>query len=369
MTNKYIQDFNYKINQIRILLETQDLDGILITKQSNFSWITHGRAYVGLATEVACANLLVMKNTVYLVANDIEKYRLLNEELNNLEECIILINYPWYEENKKFDLIENLIGSDKFRLDVEYESEFAIFRSTLSELDIEFLRDLSIRTAHIVEETCRQLCKGMTEYEIAGLVSAKLWKEGIEPVTVLIGCDERISNYRHPIPSHNSLNNYAMVAVNARKWGLFSSVTRFVSLTELSLELEDKFNALAIIDAAFINQTRPGEIVGNIIKTAIHKYEELGYEGEWKLHHQGGLTGYSAREYKATAESKEIIQENQAFAWNPTITGTKAEDTILIGKDKNEILTYTGEYVYNKISYKGENYNIPAVFIKNKTYN
>ena len=49
----------------------------------------------------------------------------------------------------------------------------------------------------------------------------------------------------------------------------------------------------------------------------------------YQLHHQGGAIGYIGRDYKATAQCTEIIRENQAFTWNPSITGMKSEDTML----------------------------------------
>ena len=53
------------------------------------------------------------------------------------------------------------------------------------------------------------------------------------------------------------------------------------------------------------------------------------------------MTGYEPREFLATPGSQEIVTEGQAFAWNPSITGAKVEDTILVGAEKNEIITLT----------------------------
>ena len=36
--------------------------------------------------------------------------------------------------------------------------------------------------------------------------------------------------------------------------------------------------------------------------------------------------GYYARDIKVVAETKDLVQERQAFCWNPSITGTKTED-------------------------------------------
>ncbi len=64
-----------------------------------------------------------------------------------------------------------------------------------------------------------------------------------------------------------------------------------------------------------------------------------GFPNEWQLHHQGGSAGYAPREVTATPSSTQPILAGQAFAWNPSITGVKSEDTILVGEHTNEVLT------------------------------
>lgn len=75
--------------------------------------------------------------------------------------------------------------------------------------------------------------------------------------------------------------------------------------------------------------TLPGRPAAEVYDAALRAYAEKGYPEEYKLHHQGGSIGYAGRDYKVTAATKEIIQENQAFTWNPSITGMKSEDTML----------------------------------------
>src|SRR5665648_650791 len=66
----------------------------------------------------------------------------------------------------------------------------------------------------------------------------------------------------------------------------------------------------------------------------VEKYKEVGYLAskaieEYQLHHQGGAIGYTGRDYKVNFQTTEIVQENQGFTWNPSITGSKSEDTML----------------------------------------
>jgi hypothetical protein len=42
--------------------------------------------------------------------------------------------------------------------------------------------------------------------------------------------------------------------------------------------------------------------------------------------------------------SRQQVQSRQAFAWNPSITGTKVEDTALLVDDDVEMVTSTTEW-------------------------
>jgi len=46
----------------------------------------------------------------------------------------------------------------------------------------------------------------------------------------------------------------------------------------------------------------------------------------------------------ATPTATERIEGNQAFAWNPSIAGTKSEDTILLSDKGTEIISQVGDW-------------------------
>ena len=158
-------------------------------------------------------------------------------------------------------------------------------------------------------------------------------------VVNLVATDERIFSYRHPLPTAKQLQKYAMLVLCGRQGGLICSVTRLVHFGKLPDETRQKAEAVARIDAEMIAGTRPGNTLGDVFKRAQSAYAATGYPDEWKLHHQGGSAGYAPREVTATPASTEPILVGQAFAWNPSITGTKSEDTILVREESNEIIT------------------------------
>ena len=94
-----------------------------------------------------------------------------------------------------------------------------------------------------------------------------------------------------------------------------------------------------------LDATRPGATAADLYTVAADAYRAAGFPGEELKHHQGGAIGYRAREWVAHPRSQEAVAERQAFAWNPTITGTKVEDTALfVIDDRIDIITATPDW-------------------------
>ena len=146
-----------------------------------------------------------------------------------------------------------------------------------------------------------------------------------------------------------------------RKHGLVVSLTRLVHFGALPSELRHKMEAIAQIDATFITTTRPGATCGEVFRQATDAYAAVGFPTEWQLHHQGGPAGYEPREWIATPTSTEAVKVGQVYAWNPSITGAKSEDTILIGANGHEILTEIPDWPVLPIEMGGQIVKRPAI--------
>ncbi len=352
--------------RIKELLSEKNLEGIIINKISNFAWFTGGgNNFVALNTENGVCSLLLTENKIYLLTDNIEAGRIKQEEITDIPVDDII--WPWYKNNNLYDNVRKIIrgnvASDK--PDGQFETvDIEKLHFPLIDIEIERFKNLGRKTTKIISGICNEINPGITEVEVAGKLSSSLWANGCIPVVILIASDERITNYRHPIPTSKKIDKYAMIAVCAYEKGLILSMTRIVSFIKPSDEIIRKHLAVCNVDAAFIANTKPGNTVGDVFNKGIKTYEETGFADEWKKHHQGGPCGYKTRYYRATEKNNEIITPNQAFAWNPSITGTKSEDTIITTENAPLIISEDPKWPKQNIRYAGISIARPDILVR-----
>jgi len=357
-------DTQTKLAQIRSMLAARQLDAALIKRICNFAWLTDGAAnYVGIAADAGAAMLLVTPDVQYVLTNNIEAARIAAEE-PLADRGFVLRPAPWHAANPA---LAELTAGLRLAADAPHPGatdlgdEFNRLRLRLTPAEGERFRALGRACGRAMSAAIHSVRPGMTEYEIAGLLSEHTYAQGATPIVNLIAADERIFRFRHPLPTGKRLEKYAMLVLCGRAGGLVASITRLAHFGPLSDELRRKQVACARVDATLISRTRPAARVAEIFRAALEIYAATGFGDEWQLHHQGGATGYQAREYLGTLSSAEVVHEGQAFAWNPSITGFKCEDTILVGATANEVLTETPGWPMVLVEAGGQTWPRPAI--------
>ncbi len=353
-----------KIERVRKYIRENGLSGVLISKVSNFAWLTGGkRNFVALYGEKGVCSILITQNKIFLLTNNIEYPRIYEEEIDNIE----FIVKKWYRENELYEEVKKIckgkIGSDiptDFTIPVKLENLHFPF----TDEEMERYRELGRNASESITEVSNDLKAGMREIEIAGIVSKKLWERNIIPVVILVAADERIEKYRHPIPTEKSVNERVMIVICAKKYGLIASLTRIINFGKIDDEIKRKHKSVCYVDSVFIEETKPGKKISDVFRKGVEAYKKEGFKSEWELHHQGGPTGYSTRYFRASENTDEKIIEKSAFAWNPSITGTKSEDTIIVGKENNIIITEDKKWPLIEIEYNGKIYKRPAILEK-----
>lgn len=359
-----IQEAREKLARVRALLRELGATGLLVGQQGHFSWLTGGRGHVNSASEGACARVLVTRDEVHLLADRIEARRLTDEEVTGALGARVH-EFSWHDEEAAGRELRRIADPKGLVSDAGLTLEQVMrLRFPLSQGETGRFRALGRDTGEAIEEAARRVRRGQTEWQAAGILAQACLDRGMDPVVNLIAGDRRVYDYRHPLPTGHVIENYVMLVVCARRHGLIASATRLVHFGPAAPELRVRHAAALRVDGLFIASTKPGSRVGDIVSAAAEAYAREGYPGEWELHHQGGPAAYAAREYLATPRSDFRVQAGETYAWNPSVTGAKSEDTILVGDGGCEILTRTGDFPEVPVAVDGGEILRPDILVR-----
>ena len=348
-------------------LKAQGLAGVLIRRNENVAWLTGGAVELRVLTpcETGVAALLVTaEGKRHYFTTENEAPRLHDEEFGALDFEPML--FPWWANDTDAaaaKLAGGTLASDTPAAGAKTVS-LAALREGLSESEIARYRWLGLETAAATVEALNEVEPGLSEYDLEAITAGALLRRGILPSVYLYAVDDRILKYKHAVARGKRLKQYGMLNLCSRKWGLAISITRFIHFGELPAELAPRFQAAAQVNAALLNATRVGATSAELFKVAQAAYAAQGFPGEERFHHQGGPTGYGEREWVATPDGTEIVVNNQAFAWNPSIRGGKTEDTVLLRDGVIENLTPTPELPTIEAKVEGSTYAAAGVLVK-----
>jgi Xaa-Pro dipeptidase len=326
---------------LRELMEARGVGALLLNHPANFAWYTGGadnRVDRGIPAGVA--SVLITEYDAYVVTDNIEAPRMREELTPSME----VVEHPWHEDPAP--LLRELTGDAGFGVDGpsgqgrDLSAEIAPLRYVLDEEATDNYRRLGADTAIAMSEVADSLSPDTDELEAAANLSAACMKRGMYTPVLLAASQERLVRYRHPIPHGGPLGRQAMLVACAERGGLFANLTRMVYFDDPDPETVRRQHACEeILRRMREEATRAGRTLSEAFDDCRRFYAEAGFPQGWQFHHQGGTTGYASREIIANPSSQQEITEGQAFAWNPSLEGAKAENTFILGPDAPEILT------------------------------
>ncbi|RHY49727.1 hypothetical protein DYB38_009600 [Aphanomyces astaci] len=320
-------DFVLKVEQVyepkRGLLVKLNADAGVLSLAHNFAWITGGgRNHIFQATEVG--SIYIDATRVVLITNNIEGHRLQLEELSGLD-LEVLRHSQLFVQAVATSIANG--SSVQFDTDGSFDNALAPLRQALTPLDIRRFRQLGHDCSSILSHVSRTHVRpGLTEWAIGAAISQACVGRGIDVVVLLVAADDRVDAIRHPLPTTNVLRHKAMLVLCGGRGGLIASLTRMVYFsqdTRIPDDLRKRHDAVTFVDAAALAATAA----------------PLATSGD------------------------DGIAPNQAFAWNPSIAGTKSEDTVLLveGGGRIEVLTADGDWPQVRHTMGGITYSRPDV--------
>jgi Xaa-Pro dipeptidase len=325
---------------LRDLMDRRNVAALVLRRPANFAWYTGGAdSRVDRVVAEGVADLIVARDGTRVLTSTIEAPRMRSEQTPELE----VIDFPWFEDRDT--ALRRAVGTGALGADLpiagalDLSDEIATLRRTLDPDAVRALRAVGTDASAAMLEAAAAVEPGMTELEAAAALAAACRRRGLTAPVLLAAADERIALHRHPIPIGARIERRAMLVVSAERGGLFANLTRIVELEQPEPELARRLEACdEILVRTRVEATRPGRTVAEVFADIQRFYGDAGFPGEWRLHHQGGLTGYASRELIATPASDHEIAAGQAFAWNPSITGAKAEETFVLTEAGPEVV-------------------------------
>ncbi|OTF02922.1 Xaa-Pro peptidase family protein [Halorubrum sp. SD612] len=352
-------DLAARTDRLDAYLTERGLEAVWFARPNGFAWLTGGDNVVDAdaATGVAAAGY---DSELRVIADDIEADRLADEEL---PDAFAVESFPWYADSLAAAVAERSPARAAADFDVPgFEAvDGSRLRQPLTDDDVERYRELGREVAAAVETVCRNLEPDDPEYEVAAGIDISLASRDVDTPVVLVGGAERAQAFRHYTPSDAALGDYALVSVTAERAGLYASMTRTVAFDAPDW-FEERHRAAARVEATAIRATEAAaagtlvggdgdagsadapDAAGDVFEAIREAYDAVGFADEWEKHHQGGAAGFAGREWIATPDGDEPVRWPMGYAWNPTVRGTKSEDTHLVAPDLTERLTKTGRW-------------------------
>lgn len=309
--------------------------GVVLRSFWDVAWYTGGfDVRVDRSAPTGSSVVLVTATGEWVVTDAIEAPRLRAEEaiLHDLE----IVEHAWPDPPD--ESLRELAG-DALVLEAD-DLGIEDLRMVLDDEAIDRYRRLGGDLRAIFDDVAATVTPGSTELEIAGRIAGAAWSVDAHVPVLLVAGADRIARFRHPLPTPAPVDERVMFVACLERGGLFASSTRYVHLAPPDGELARRLAATdEILRRLREEATRPGRTVGEAFDDCRRFYADAGFPDEWQLHHQGGVAGYRSREVIAKPDDPTEIRPGMAFAWNPSITGAKSEETfVLLEGGSTEVL-------------------------------
>lgn len=339
-------------SRVAEVLARHDGRPLVLTSVATVAWATGGLSIpIDRVAGTDPVWVVVRDGSTTLVVNSVEVNRLTREyDLHALG--FDLVAAPWHETRGHVDAVEALVGSPWSSClsdaggEHDVAGELTGARLSLCDAEVSVMAALGDAATRAVEGAARAWRPHeSTDYEVAASVQADLEHVGADAVCLIVGGDDRVRSFRHPVGVGRVVDDLLMVVVVARYQGLHVALTRLAATRpdeRLDADLTRCGEVAALIGATL----SAGGTWGGAYAALGDGYRRIGSPDAWREHYQGGPIGYAQREFELAPTSADSpwwtvpVEANTAVAFNPSLAGgAKIEDTYLVGDGSPRRLT------------------------------
>ena len=349
-------EIDAKLGLVRDWLDRSDLAGVALTRSGPVAWLSAGLTNpIDRSDPTSPLWLVVTPDRAAAITTTVERPRLeaeawLDQAGFGVEEV------PWFDADAFVQAAEEAAGASRAELASDGHAQFGFdgeddltaLRLQLLPVERERLAALGKDAARALELAVSAWQPGERDLDVQARLAEQLERAGTLPVCLIVGGDERVDRFRHPLAAGERVRHLLMAVIVAMRGGLHVAATRFACANGLPDSARAAFEAARQVEAAMLDVSRPGASYGEVLRACEHAYAEAGHPGAWREHYQGGPIGYRQREFEIAPSRRESrwfsqpIEPGHAVAWNPSVAGGgKSEDTFLVEDDGLRCVTET----------------------------
>lgn len=348
-----------KLALVRDWLDRGGRPAVALTTQASVAWLTAGLTNpVDRSDPTSPLWLVVSASRAVAITTAVERPRL-DAEAGLDEIGFSLENVPWFDGASFVRAVEEIAGAPRKELASDGHGEFGFdadgdltaLRLRLQPAERERLADLGRDVAGALEHAVSAWRPGERDLDVQARAAEQLEHAGALPVCLIVGGDDRVERFRHPLAAGAQVHRLLMAVVVATRGGLHVAATRFVRANGLPDSVQAAFEKALEVEAAMLEASRSGATYGDVMRACEDAYARAGHPGAWREHYQGGPVGYRQREFEIAPVQHESrwfsqpIEAGHAVAWNPSVAGGgKSEDTFLVEDDGVRCVTETGAW-------------------------
>jgi Xaa-Pro aminopeptidase len=323
--------------------------GLVLTGPAAVAWACGGVAPpVDRAAAVDLVWAVFTAREAWLITTNVEAERVTAEYDPAAHGFASLAEVPWHSPDRFAEVAADLAGLPAADLasdghpgfGTDVSQDLVALRLALSAAEAADLADLGADAARAVQDSLAHWRPGERDLDIQARCAARLEESGADAPVLIVGGDDRLERYRHPMAVGAPVRHQVMAVAVARRGGLHVALTRFASAGPVDPAQAARHREVTAVHDAVLAACRPGKTYGTVVESLASAYAAVGAEGGWMGHYQGGPIGFAQREFEiAPGQSgsrwyREPVAAGHAVAWNPSLPGgAKSEDTYLVTGD------------------------------------
>lgn len=352
-----------KINQISTYLSENNIDAAFITTPDNVFYVSGFRSnpherLLGVVIFKDAEPLMICPKMEVPDAKeagwsfDVVGHQDTDQPWQLLKEAIVAkgvtINQLAIEKShmtvERLEALQELFPQASFaRLDDQLNS----MRVVKDESELAILRQAAEYADYAIEVGVSEIAEGKTELEILTAIELALKKKGIAHMsfdTMVLSGPKTASPHGKPGDRKIQKGDFVLFDLGVIYKGYCSDITRTVSFGEPSDAQKEVYETVRKAEQAAVDAVKPGVRAMDLDKIARDVITQAGY-GEFFTHRLGHGLGISVHEFPSVTGNNEMaLIEGMVFTiepgiYDPSITGVRIEDDVVVTKDGVEVLT------------------------------